>query len=255
MSRYVFQTLLLIFLCCTPVLQGFSQQNEPVVVLFGDSISAGIIPGVFEDGIGAGQENYGLPSIELDSLLEGSRRPTTVLNWGYGGTPSGPSLTDGLSASGNDGVSRISAVIDATRSAHTADQYYVLVLYGTNDFGWGIMPSDTNFYLRTIIARAQAKGSDIIPIVGNNVTCSGCGSLLPSYNQAIQLAAQSRSVPFVNHASNFAPQLISNDGLHPNQAGYAKLAQNWFDFQLEALIEQRPPAIAPVINLLLFDDD
>ena len=112
-SRAQFGTACLRALICIIILLSSSAKisaNESVVLVFGDSISAGIfVPsgttgfcepgdsncpvcasGEFCYSIGAGTTEFAPPDLNLSALLNGSRRTTTVVNWGHGGTTSGP---------------------------------------------------------------------------------------------------------------------------------------------------------------------
>lgn len=260
---------LLMFFSVSTALGAVEQTPSTVVVMFGDSITVGfnsMCQAQFERqcGSGLGEENFGWSGLFLNNILEDSRRPTIVLNFGEGGTPSGPSLEEGLDAMGRDGVSRVLNNLAAVNASHSDKARYILIFYGSNDFGWGITPSDTRIYIRTIIDRAVQSG--FVPIVGNLLPRSNNNGI-QSYNGQIQAAAAERGARFVDQYSNFVNKggfaLLETEfsqasqqhvQVHPTNAGYQVVAQHWFDTFLAGLIEELPPipVMAPI--LLLLDD-
>jgi len=230
-----------------------------VIALFGDSITVGennSFPFALRPGRGNGRlANDGgspalPPSDKLDTLLIDERRISSVVNWGRGGSSS------------SNGAGRISADLGTTRSAYSADNYYVLIMYGTNDFNVGLSESDTAFNTRLMIDRARSAG--FIPVIGT--LTPRIDRNLSSLNGRIVAAANSRGVPIVDHFSRFNQD--GNNGLtlldvenlfgrvlrlHPTSEGYDVIARTWFDQFLKDAIEPEPVAIAPIINLILDD--
>lgn len=255
---------MLMITCSAMTAPGAAQDEIPTaVVIFGDSIALSF-NSQFSPTDGLGQENYGWSGLFLDEILETSNRPTVILNFGAGATPSGPSQNPTLSALGRDGVSRILNSLAIANANHSDKDRYVLILYGTNDFGFGISPSITRAYIRTIIDRSIQSG--FIPIVGNLIPRSDRD--VTPYNTQIQAAAADRGVRFVDHYSNFFARggfsllevelsRITNQPVrvHPTNAGYRVIAQHWFDAALAGLIEELSdaPIMAPI--LLLLEDD
>ncbi len=230
-----------------------------VIALFGDSITVGensSFPLALRPGRGNGRlANDGAspalpPSDKLDTLLINKRRTSSVVNWGRGGSSS------------SNGAGRISADLGATRSAYSADNYYVLIMYGTNDFNAGLSESDTAFNTRLMIDRARSAG--FIPVIGT--LTPRIDRNLSSLNGQIVATANSRGAPVVDHFSRFNQD--GNNGLtlldvenifggvlrlHPTSEGYDVIARTWFDQFLEDAIDPKPGAIAPIINLILDD--
>jgi lysophospholipase L1-like esterase len=208
-----------------------------VVMMFGDSITKGV-PYITISGNGG---HFGPSVLELEKLLNDSYRPALVVNWGIGGQNS------------SHGANRIEDSIDSTLETHEGERYFILLHYGTNDRDYGILASTTGFNTEQMIRRAKSKG--VTPIVG---------ALLPKseedvvpYNKKIKSAAESQSVPFVNHYPDFLPvgdkYFVLEDGeyLHPNLDGYSLIASNWFNDILSTLIPDERPLLLPFMYQLL----
>jgi lysophospholipase L1-like esterase len=222
--------------------------------LFGDSITAGINNG-FSNGIGGGATEFSAPDMNLSQILKKSRRPSTVVNWGYGGTTSGPAKT------ANDGTGRIQENLLSSKSEFSVTQKIVLIMYGTNDFGQGLSSTDTFYFIRAMIVKAGPTGAGFTPVVATIPPRQG-EDVLPR-NSAIMTAADNKGIPLVDiylaitnagGSSDAAQNTLLDDGVHPSPEGYQVIAQSWFDTFLAAAIEQQPPSIAPVISLLLDED-
>jgi len=238
----------------------FAQQNPSVIALFGDSISFGFnqnfaAPGSDDDGLG--RLNIGQPAILLSQILRSNRRSNLVANFGNGGSSSGPNQFGG---SFNNGVDRITADLVFMRNTYPGNAYYVLIMYGTNDFAFGISPSSTGFNNQVLIDRTIAQGAT--PLVATIPPCAcQSQSAVISVNNNIRAAvtikrAQGKEAYLVDHytnllQNNWASALVDPDGVHPNDAGYGVIAQHWFDNRLSQLIETDTVVISPVLNLLL----
>ncbi|NND82207.1 MAG: SGNH/GDSL hydrolase family protein [Gammaproteobacteria bacterium] len=241
--------LTLIFVLLLPLCAWAQEEDRALVVVFGDSITSE--SGYDESSSGSfarnGALNAGLPSQLLTQILNESRRPSLVPNWGHGGTTTGRA-PDGSGQ--NNGVERISGNLASSKATYPSTQKIVLILYGTNDFGFGIPASDTGFNTQIMIDRARAQG--FIPVVGT-LTPRASRSVA-SVNSAIKSAASIKNAKLVDiftlfNAAGGMSLLI--DGLHPTTAGYQVIAQSWFDEFLEQNIEAKSPVIAPIIFLLL----
>ena len=232
----------------------FSAETN-VIALFGDSITVGennAFPWPLRPFTANGRiANQGAfpplpPSDGLDTLLIAQGRPSTVVNWGIGG-----STTD-------TGAARIFGNIGFTRATIPADNYYVLIMYGTNDFGGGLSESTTGFNTLLMIDRARAAG--YIPVIGT-LTPRIDRDVTP-YNQQIIAAANIRGVPVVDHFSRFwqfgfdlLDVEVFNGSivrLHPTAFGYTVIQQLWFDAFLANAIEPIGNiVISPILELLL----
>ncbi len=249
-----------------------NQAEESIVVLFGDSITVGENVTSYYTDCGAnqfgspedragrprsgkGRTDFCNPDRELEKILDESHRPSTVVNYGIGG-----SLT-GLQ-SGN-GLSRISSNLNQTRSNYpNGKDYFVLILYGTNDVSFGVSPGTIGFNVSRMIDRARDAG--FTPVVGNLLPRSFL-NVVPA-NIRIQDFANALGANFVNQYDNFQANggnsVLHDDEtiariserLHPNAAGYRVVAQHWFDAALKDLIDPVAPVVAPIIQLL-FDEE
>lgn len=245
----------------------FADEDTSIVVLFGDSISLGwnfaYVAEHGQDRRGNARVLHGQPSIQLSSLLNDNLRKSLVLNDGWGGTASGEEGEDSEVFSANNGVYRITSDLIQIKSIYPESEYkdyYVLIMYGTNDAAYGIGPSTTGFNIQIIINAAKAQG--YTPVVGTIPPCNGCGfnpSLVNYYVEDAVNKTQSNSSPvyFADHYSKLAPSWnsLNDDGVHPNDAGYQIIAQNWFDSVLAGIIEpRRSSTVAPIFIPLLLDD-
>ena len=246
-----------LFLALLVSQKGFSNETN-VIALFGDSITVGendsfpwpLRPFTSNGRIGNDGFFPALPPSDfLDTILIDESRQSTVANWGIGGSTTG------------SGAIRITGSLAVTRSNFPADNYYVLIMYGTNDFAGGLSQSTTGFNTGLMIDRARAQG--YIPVIGT-LTPRIDRDVSP-YNQQIVAAANSRGVPVVDHFSRFwqfgfdlLDVEIFNGSvvrLHPTATGYQVIARLWFDsFLVNAIEPVSPITISPIINLLLEDE-
>ena len=229
-------------------------EPDTLVVLFGDSITAGVNDG-FINGIGGGATEFSASDMNLRQILKKSRRPSIVVNWGHGGTTSGPSTT------ANDGISRIQKNLLSSKDEFSATQKIVLIMYGTNDVSHGLSSTDTFWFIRAMIERARSSGIGFTPVVATIPPRQG-EDVLPR-NTKIRDAAVNKGIPLVDiyqaitnagGSIDAAQNTLLDDGVHPSPEGYQVIAQSWFDTFLAAAIEQQPLSIAPVISLLLDQD-
>lgn len=258
----LFRATCLLCICLTA---NVSVANETsMIVLFGDSLTFGDnsnFNGPVSAGVGSGRlGNDGLspplpPSDKLDDILDSEFRESTVINWGIGGTSTG------------SGASRILSNLNSSLSDYSADNHYILILYGTNDFNFGLSPSTTGFNIQLMIDRARSVG--FTPIIGTLTPRSDRN--VSDYNAQIVANANIRSAPVVDHYTRFLQD--GNGGLdlldleffsgtpirlHPTDEGYDVIAQTWFDQYLSneiaAIIPPTPiPNVAPIIMLVLDD--
>ena len=249
--------LIKLFFCCCGlsmvVGQAASQteENRTVIVLFGDSISVGFGPTV-RTRSWDGQAFSGTPSQELTNLMNDSMRPAVVPNRGIGGTPTG---RNAKGEGDNAGLDRVGRDLQASKLEFPGQQHITLILYGTNDFDFGISQSDTGFNTRRIIQGARSEGytpivATLLRRLGRNIT---------GYNSFIRSAAASEGATLVDMYDLFndaGGRSLLFDGVHPTEEGYRTIAKLWFDQYLESAIMQQPkiPVNVPILQLLLLDD-
>src|SRR5262249_54050091 len=129
-------------------------------------------------------------------------------------------------------LSRFNAVVS------TGAYDVVLLMEGSNDLSSrdsrDIPPAVAN--LRTMVRNAKSRGQrPFLATVPPMVAGGPRGlpwSLVPELNNQIRGAASAEGVPLVDIETGFGSsfeQYIGSDGLHPNQAGYAKIAEIFFN--------------------------
>jgi lysophospholipase L1-like esterase len=142
------------------------------------------------------------------------------------------------------GSDRIQSVIDA-------DHPEVLLLEdGVNDLLGGdpLKVDEVIAALRDIVQKAKSRGvrvflATLVPGRPGQ-SRSGAVPLIPPTNEKIRELAASEGVTLVDLYQGFggSPEpYIDEDGLHPNQAGYRKIAEIFFDV-IRATLELQPGA-------------
>ena len=239
--------------------------GEPTIIsLFGDSISLGYNqlwvstycsgdPSCPGDRNGNGALNLGEPSTSLKNNMDGSGRPSNIVNLGVGGSASGASLKPGTTS--DNGVGRITSNLNFVNNNYGNNKdSFVLIIYGTNDHGYDIGPSTTGFNIEQIIKKSIIE--NVIPIVGSIPPCS-CKNVVPVNDKikAAALKSYNKPVYFVDHYQNLVNEgwggLVDPDGIHPNDQGYSFIANSWFNEQLKLLVKAN--VIVGPIYLLLSD--
>lgn len=263
-----------------------AQEGEPsIIVLFGDSITVGEnitsyingecpAAGGSRPGFGGGRTDFCTPDKELERILDQSKRDSTVVNYGHGGTPTGPPGTPFLE-NNNNGLNRIHGALSETLNQFDGSQYIAVIFYGTNDPNWEIPVDVTKQNIKTMVEIAR-DDYGFTPIVGNLLPRNS-RNVNSIENPKIREAAIETGAIFVDQYSNFVAQDAIDDGiannlslhdlerssrtnaiirLHPSKEGYTVVAQHWFDATLQQLIEPKDDAVvAPIIMLLLDDEE
>ncbi len=152
-------------------------------------------------------------------------------------------LAFGRNAAGNDGVF-------AWLEAHPAD--IVLLYSGTQELNTS--PDQVNVLLDEIDRwEASANGNPVTVVVARIIDQSPHNPDVEVYNDQVAALVQDR----INNPDNPAfpdrlilvdqfnalsyPQDLSSDGLHPDEAGYGKMAQVWFDALVNNVLLQTCP--------------
>jgi lysophospholipase L1-like esterase len=153
----------------------------------------------------------------------------------------------GEKAGSSSALSRFSSV--ASSRAYEA----VLLMEGTNDLSDRdsrlIPPALVN--LRTMVRDAKSRNlkvflATIPPMVAGRPR-GLAWSLVPEMNSGIRNIASSEGVTLVDIEAGFGAsfeQYLGFDGLHPNETGYAKIADLFFT-AIKANLEAQPTSIAP----------
>jgi lysophospholipase L1-like esterase len=200
---------------------------------FGDSVTVGIIATVNP----AGSPPYLLREVPeaayprvLEQLLAArySSQSITVLNEGKGGEKA------------VDGVGRAQSVINLNRPEA------VIILDGYNDLGLGEAGIDPAIAAITAIAKdARFRGARVFiatltpPPIGVNRGLSN--TTITRFNAKLRDVARGENAVLVDVYESFAgnPNMYnSDDGRHPNEAGYRRIAETVFA-AIQAEFEQR----------------
>jgi len=269
-----------VLLCSVTSFLHANETESATIVLFGDSITVGFNAN-FRDRFADGTTERGCPTIYLKNILlneedrdadqdcptsvfsssildaNESVRDVVVANWGIGG-----STTD-------TGAARIRSNLNETRRDFPADNYYVLIIYGTNDFDLEISTAVTRFNTQLMIQEARSAG--FTPIIGT-ITPRDDRDIQP-YNEQIVKGARAEGAPVVDLFARFIAQpggwrtivqqeVGVNSGnlvrFHPTDQGYLIIAETWFDRFLRAEIDPIVPEpelinIVPMLDILLND--
>jgi len=200
---------------------------------FGDSVTVGVVATVNP----AGSPPYLLREVPdaaysrvLQQLLAAryTSQAITVMNEGKGGEKV------------VDGVGRAQSVINANRPEA------VLILDGYNDLGLGDTGIDPAIAAITTIAKdARFRGARVFigtltpPPVGVNRGLSN--TTITRFNAKLRDVARGENAVLVDVYESFAgnPNMYnSDDGRHPNEAGYRRIAETFFS-AIQRELEQR----------------
>ena len=217
-------------------------------IAFGDSITYG------EDGTNPATMNRFSPLLSI--LLFGREYPTDLqvtLRARY-------TLQSSAIFVRNDGLPGEYARDPATvtrfsRDVTSGGQQVVLLMEGANDViesyrSGSSVTAAALVNLRQMVRLAKSAGvrpylASLPPQNPNSAcipTCRGfAAALVPGFNDSLRAVAGAEDVTFVDVYSAFDGDLtlISGDGLHPNAAGYQRIADA-FDQALKSTLEQVP---------------
>lgn len=187
-----------------------TQDNRPVIVAFGDSLTAGVAGRSYPE--------------DLQQLLDEHGYQYRVENQGVSGDTS------------TDGLARIENVIDA----HPA---LVILEFGGNDGLRGTPVDATRDNLKQMITRLQGAN---IPVVLAGITLPP--NYGPEYVKSFtamfpELAKQFhlRLLPFLLVNVYQHPEMMQPDGIHPNGVGNEVLARDVFSLIKPLLHETSSP--------------
>lgn len=193
---------------------------------FGDSITAGEVTVPLSAGAAAGREQYRqivVPSASYPTVLEGllsARYAAQSIRVVNAGKPGEQTV---------DGLVRFRSILATDRPE------VLLLLDGHNDLGSTAQALQGYNSLVTMVREAKAAGvrvflATLVPSIAGRQRSQPMGLLL-QYNDAIRALAASENVVLVDLYAQMLPEvttLIGVDGLHPNEAGYARMASLFF---------------------------
>jgi len=123
----------------------------------------------------------------------------------------------------------------------------ILLLAGGNDILWAGNKPTAPDRLATLIDKLVSKAPDAVILVATMTPLARVGNDIDVYNQAIPPLVKARAdkgqkVALVSMAAVLKTDL--KEGVHPNDAGYTKMAEAWFK-GIEAVANKgwiKPPA-------------
>jgi lysophospholipase L1-like esterase len=193
---------------------------------FGDSITAGEITAPMVTALGSDPPAYRqivVPSASYPTVLDGLLdarylvQTPTVINAGKPGEVT------------VDGLTRFGALLRSERPD------VLLLLDGHNDLGSSAQAIEGYNALVSMVQQAKASGvrvylGTLVPSIQGRLRSQPLGLLL-QFNDAVRGLAAREGVTLVDLYAAMLPEvntLIGADGLHPNEAGYVRIANLFF---------------------------
>jgi acyl-CoA thioesterase I len=174
------------------------QDGHPIIVAFGDSLTAGA-------GV---QQNRNYPS-KLQAKIDAAGYRYRVVNAGVSGETS------------SQGLNRIQSIV-ALRPA------IVIVEFGANDGLRGVPAETTSHSLEAIVRRLQGTGAKVV-LAGMQVPPNYGPLYANSFRDIFpSLAKKSSAVlmPFFLEGVGGHPEFNQDDGIHPTAEGYDVVVEN-----------------------------
>jgi lysophospholipase L1-like esterase len=116
----------------------------------------------------------------------------------------------------------------------------VMMHFGTNDAWSNLSPSTILSAYTTLVGQMRAKNPNIRILVAqiiplNPPTCTDCGQRVVNLNAAIPawaagLSTAASPITVVDQWTGFDTSTDTYDGVHPNSAGDAKIANKWYPY-------------------------
>jgi acyl-CoA thioesterase-1 len=186
------------------------------IVAFGDSLSAGfMLPA-----------SASFPG-QLEAALRAKGHDITVVNAGVSGDTA------------SDGLARLEWSVPKGADV-------VVVEFGANDMLRGLPPEITRRALDQIITKLQARGASVLLAGMRSVTNLGESyrAEFEAIYPALAKAHQTPLYPFFLEGIAEEPAFNLGDGIHPNQAGVAKIVAGILP-SVEAALDRISDASAP----------
>jgi lysophospholipase L1-like esterase len=191
---------------------------------FGDSITAGEVTQPI-GATGAAGKLVLVPAASYPSVLQGELTSTytdqaTMITVSNAGVSNEPIL---------DGVTRFSQVFPSSGAE------VVLLQDGVNNLNF-VGPDTSTGLMRIMVQQAKSANARVyvgsmIPTVLGRPRATVSPAALVTYNTVLQIMCTQEAVTYVDLYNAMLPQadqLIGSDGLHPNEAGYRKIADLFF---------------------------
>ncbi|MBV8632785.1 MAG: arylesterase [Silvibacterium sp.] len=193
---------ILVLILCAPLSMAHGRGSEPVIVCFGDSITAGY-------GIDPG---HSWPD-DLQARLDSHGYKYRVLNFGVSG------------ATTKDGVTQLPQVL-------ARHPQIVVVEFGGNDGLRGLPIASTRANLDQIIQTLQSAGVEVA-LVGIVMPPDYGPDYANAFKETFTLAAKKFNVPlfpFILLHVYKVPGALQEDGIHPTAKGADIIAGDMYDF-------------------------
>lgn len=179
--------------------------------------------GSLGDGHDFGSNDPNLYAAFGDSITAGDSTSYPAILSGLIGKPV---ANEGVPGSTSDqGAARVGGVLRSLKPG------YLLILYGANDVIHGRDDAATIANLQSIIQ--AARNNQTIPVIATLTPMDYSHAIfnggVKSLNDAIRNLASQEGVTLVDLESAFGsnPIYLQSDGLHPNDQGYALIAQEF----------------------------
>jgi acyl-CoA thioesterase I len=173
--------------------------GAPTILIFGDSLSAG----------------YGLDTDQTWAALLQER----LRSLGYEHQVVNASISGETS---EGGITRIRTALERF------EPELVILELGGNDGLRGFPPDRLQANLEAIIAAAQAAGAKVV-LLGIRIPPNYGPRYTAAFEKAFEAAAAATDVPWIEFFMDgvaSVPELMQDDGIHPNAAGQPKLLDN-----------------------------
>ena len=187
----------------------------------------------FGDSITDGFNIAGGYRMKLFSLANGDDHDITFV----GAEQNGPTEVDGVPFPRNhEGHSgwKINQLLDLIPDpAFDVTPHIVLLMIGTNDVNQSDNLSQAPMRLGNLVDQIVMTAPDALVVVAKITPLNGAGNTrVMTYNDAIpavvmQRADAGKHVIMVDQFTDFPMNELA-DGIHPNQAGYDRMAQVWY---------------------------
>jgi lysophospholipase L1-like esterase len=150
-------------------------------------------------------------------------------------SPNGPNMLDGVSFPRNhEGISgeTIQQIANRVPMPGLSELPHIVLLHaGTNDMAGDANGADMR--LADLMDELLADAPDALIVVSNIIPLPFAAAAVDSFNSEVPGMVETRAdqgahIVYVDQFTSF-PTSELGDGVHPNEAGYARMAQAWYE--------------------------